>query len=721
MRLGSISKRFVAILLSLFIVMTIVISNTSETAGEVSASSSDPVVVVLDPGHDYVHGGAYNRVTGCNETDANYAIARACRDYLSQYANVTVYMTTNGECLGESVNRNDTCLINRLAYADSVDCDLYVSFHCNSTIAQPGNSPSGSEVYISVNTPFNSNEKQLAEDILTGLQNIGFPNRGVVTRRSNSNFNSDYLGVLRRAVNYGFPSVLIEHGYVNNSHDAALLNDSATLTRIGQSDAEAIAKYFNLVKKNQAPAGNANIEVTPHVSGLGWIATMPEGLIAGAKDYANNIQAVKINVNNNGVSGSVNYSTFILGRGWTKTQSNGSVAGTVGESLPIEAIKISLSGDLANKYDIYYRVYSINENKWLGWAKNGAPAGTTYYGYELGGLQVKLVSKGGAAPGSTSGSYYENSNISADSNVLYQTHVQNYGWQTITADGNTSGTNGQSKRLEAIKIYNNTGVSGSIIYQTHVQTYGWQNWVSDGKLSGTSGQSKRLEAIRINLTGEMAEKYDIYYRVHAQTYGWLGWAKNGETAGTEGESKRLEAIQIVLVAKGSAAPGITGGMPDGNTSGNGNTVKVQYATHVQGIGWQGVVSDGASSGTVGSSKRLEAITITNTSGISGDISYRVHVQRDGWHGWVSNGQAAGTTGQSKRLEAIEINLSGELANQYDVYYRVHCQTYGWLDWAKNGQTAGTSGLSKRLEAIQIVLVPKGGAAPGSTARPYISN
>ena len=47
-------------------------------------------------------------------------------------------------------------------------------------------------------------------------------------------------------------------------------------------------------------------------------------------------------------------------------------------------------------------------------------------------------------------------------------------------------------------------------------------------MSGTSGQAKRLEAIRISLYGEMAEHYDIYYRVHAQSFGWLSWAKNGD-------------------------------------------------------------------------------------------------------------------------------------------------------------------------------------------------
>ena len=62
----------------------------------------------------------------------------------------------------------------------------------------------------------------------------------------------------------------------------------------------------------------------------------------------------------------------------------------------------------------------------------------------------------------------------------------------------------------------------------------------------------------------------------------------------------------------------------------------------------------------------------------------------------------------------------QAAQQYDIYYRVHVQSYGWLDWAKNGQMSGTSGLAKRLEGIQIVLVPKGAAAPGKTARACIN-
>ena len=71
------------------------------------------------------------------------------------------------------------------------------------------------------------------------------------------------------------------------------------------------------------------------------------------------------------------------------------------------------------------------------------------------------------------------------------------------------------------------------------------------------------------------------------------------------------------------------------------------------------------------------------------------------------------------MEAIQIQLTGELAKNYDVYYRVHIQTYGWLDWAKNGESAGSEGLGKRLEAIEIVYVKKGNNPPGSTTRPFV--
>ena len=105
----------------------------------------------------------------------------------------------------------------------------------------------------------------------------------------------------------------------------------------------------------------------------------------------------------------------------------------------------------------------------------------------------------------------------------------------------------------------NPTYGGSIVYSTHIQNIGWQQEVYDGETSGTTGQSLRLEAIRIRLTGDMEKYFDVYYRVHVQDFGWLGWTKNGEAAGSEGYSYRMEAMEIKILPKGSAeAPDTSG-------------------------------------------------------------------------------------------------------------------------------------------------------------------
>ena len=289
--------------------------------------------------------------------------------------------------------------------------------------------------------------------------------------------------------------------------------------------------------------------------------------------------------------------------------------------------------------------------------------------------------------------------------VSYIVHGQDYGWEKDwKKDGQTSGTVGESKRLEAIQIKLPNGVSGSIEYRTHIQDIGWEkNWSKNGEKSGTEGQCKRLEAIQIRLTGEVAENYDVYYSVHAENFGWLGWAKNGEEAGTAGYGYRLEAIKIQLVTKGDKAPELIGTIKEAMKA-----RLVGYQTHVQDYGTQAYVYDGAMAGTEGECKRMESIRMKLPSSVNSSIQYRSHVQDIGWEkNWASNGSLSGTTGQCKRLEAIQIKLSGDVAKNYDVYYRVHAQDYGWLAWAKNGESSGTEGYAKRLEAIEVRLVPKG--------------
>ncbi|MCI8292663.1 MAG: family 78 glycoside hydrolase catalytic domain [Hespellia sp.] len=438
-----------------------------------------------------------------------------------------------------------------------------------------------------------------------------------------------------------------------------------------------------------------NENVVYRTFGKNWGSWETDGNMSGTNDKAQALYRLQMALNTKS-GGGIRYSTHVASHGWRGWQSNGAVDPVTDKM--IQAVKIELTGAAAQKWDVYYRVYCQTYG-WLDWAKNGQAAGTLGFSKRAEAIEVKLVKKGGPAPGETAVPLKQKGELN------YSVHCQTYGWMNTVTEGERAGTEGQAKRLESIKIAVNkelVNCSGDIQYQVHVQTHGWTDWVANGAEAGTTGEAKRLEAIRIRLTGELEQKFDVYYRVHAQSYGWLGWAKNGEGSGTAGQAKRLEAIQIVLVKKGGPSPGSTANANVGISN------QISYTTHVQTYGWQNRSYDGGTSGTSGQAKRLEGIQIKlEDATVSGGVRYRTHVQTYGWQDWVYDDQVSGTTGKAKRLEAIQIELTGQAAEKYDVYYRVHCQTYGWLGWAKNGELAGSSGQAKRLEAIQITLVPKG--------------
>lgn len=133
---------------------------------------------------------------------------------------------------------------------------------------------------------------------------------------------------------------------------------------------------------------------------------------------------------------------------------------------------------------------------------------------------------------------------------------------------------------------------------------------------------------------------------------------------------------------------------------------VAYCAHVAQKGWLAEVYDGATAGTTGESRRMEAVKIHLVNAPAGaEISYAAHVQNDGWLPYVKDGEIAGTTGQKKRMEAIKIRLNNFPG--WQVQYRVHKQSEGWLAWVCDDAVAGSVGQSKRIEAVEIKLVKKG--------------
>ena len=662
--------------------------------------SNEGVIICLDPGHGGNDSGAIG-INNVYEKNLTLKIAQYCKQELEKY-NCKVVMTRTGD--------TNPSLEERADYAKAQGAKYLISIHLNS--AASGGAV-GAEVYYP-NTHWrpdiSANGKNVAQAIQSQLVSLGLYDRGIKFRTIDTNIYpdpfryddgsvADYYGIIRNAKYNGLTGLIIEHCFINSVSDYNnYLNSDAKLQKLGVADANGIVSALGLTKKQSIVN---SVLYRTHVQDIGWQDWKKNGELSGTQAQSKRLEGINIKLSSD-LSGNVEYMTHIQDIGWQDWKKNGELSGTEGKSKRLEAIKMKLTGDVASKYDIYYRVH-VQDYGWLGWAKNGESSGSEGLSKRLEGIEIRLVKKGQETPGSTDLPFLSEM-------VSYQTHVQDIGWQDWKKNGELSGTQGESKRLEGLRINLYSSLFGYVEYKAHVQNDGWQGWVSDGEIAGTTGQSKRLEAVRLRLKGDVANKYDIYYRVHIQDYGWLDWAKNGESAGSEGCSKRLEGIEIRLVKKGEAAPG--------QTQRPFISKSVTYQSYIQGDGWQEWKRDGELSGTQGQSKQLEALKIELSSIIDGGIVYKAHVQNDGWQLFVGDGVQSGTIGQNKRLEAIQIQLTGNAMMQYDIYYRVYVQNLGWLGWAKNGERAGTEGYKYRVEGVEILLVDKDSNAPGNTANHY---
>lgn len=465
-----------------------------------------------------------------------------------------------------------------------------------------------------------------------------------------------------------------------------------------------------------------------HMQDKGWEERQVDGQEAGSSTQNKNIEALKIKISDSAkkygeLTGSINYEVHIQDIGWVNPEADGQQAGTTGQNKPIEAVKIYLTDQLRDSYDIYYRVFSKNHG-WFGWAKNGELAGSVGFAYAIQAIELKLFPKDSPDAPLDMG----DSNLTEDNMglITYSAHIQNIGWQKKVADGENAGTTGRNLGIEALTINvtelgrNENTLSGSVVYQTHVSGIGWQkNSSSDGAISGTTGENRRIEAVKIYLTDQLAEKYDVFYRVHSSNFGWLDWTKNGEIAGSTGYGSAIEAIQIRLFEKeDSSAPVVK----NRSYLSREQISSIDVQEHIEINGWQSTKSgNDLTVGTTGQNKGIQAVAMAvkpSGSTYTGGITYNAHVSGIGWQGWKMDGTIAGTVGEGKNIEALQLRLTGEMNQYCDIYYRAHVSEFGWLGWAKNGESAGTSGYAYKLQALQIKIVPKYTGAPGDTSNAF---
>ena len=230
------------------------ISDAVASVADNLKGANSNVKVVLDPGHDGTHAGASG--FGVQEADLTLKLATYCKEELSTYNGITVYMTRESASCPAGGGDNIACLDARANLAKNVGANVLVSFHLNTA----NGTARGVEVYYpnsNYNAQVGSNGQALAKKICDKLAALGLNYRGTLIRNASydkypDGSAADYYGLIRRCKNNGIPGLIIEHAFLDNANDYyTYLSSDDKLKALGVADATAIAEYFGLTKGAQ--------------------------------------------------------------------------------------------------------------------------------------------------------------------------------------------------------------------------------------------------------------------------------------------------------------------------------------------------------------------------------------------------------------------------------------------------------------------------------------
>jgi uncharacterized protein YjdB len=273
--------------------------------------------------------------------------------------------------------------------------------------------------------------------------------------------------------------------------------------------------------------------------------------------------------------------------------------------------------------------------------------------------------------------------------IMYRGYSQDIGWGPWQMNFAVAGTEGQSRRLEAVEFQIASGPPGATIaYQVHLSGIGWEDWRVNGQTAGAAGQT--IEAMNVVLQNVPGGNF-LVVDTNATEWGWLGPVRGGWIAGTVGQARRLEAFRAYVRHDHDQEAAI----------------HVAHAGYVESSGWGPWKRDPDYSGTTGQNLRLEAfrVVLYNYPPSMG-IQYHANVEGT-WQDWVSNGAQAGTTGEAKKINSIEMAL----VNPYPgtiLSYGAHFENIGWQQYASNDASHNNPMLGNpndrlRLEAIRVGL------------------
>ncbi|WML41298.1 N-acetylmuramoyl-L-alanine amidase [Neobacillus sp. OS1-2] len=238
----------------------------------------------VDPGHGGKDPGAQGN--GLNEKELTLDIALKLRSILTNsYEDIEIKMsrmTDVSKSLQERTNE-----------ANSWGADYFLAIHINAA----GGSAQGYEDYIYSGLSNTSTTAKYQEIIHSEVMKVNqLKDRG----RKKANFH-----VLRESA---MPAFLSENGFIDNSHDAALMKQDSWLQAVAQGHANGVAAAFNLKRKANNPP-----EPTNPVAGTLY------KVIAGSFQSRENANERVAFLGAKGINAFVN-PTIISGKTWYRVQ-----------------------------------------------------------------------------------------------------------------------------------------------------------------------------------------------------------------------------------------------------------------------------------------------------------------------------------------------------------------------------------------------------------------
>ena len=180
--------------------------------------------IAIDPGH----GGTDPGTSGNGIKEKDWALEFAAR--LGHHLRALGAETVMTRIIDERPS-----LSKRARIAVAAHADLFVSIHTNGVLDRTAN---GAEAFYAPTGNHQGNSKGICEQLLTVLATAGMRNRGV---KPDNKSNHKSLTVLRNTCKV-MPAVLVEFGFITNTHDSKLMSDKYWREALAEKMAKVIVE-----------------------------------------------------------------------------------------------------------------------------------------------------------------------------------------------------------------------------------------------------------------------------------------------------------------------------------------------------------------------------------------------------------------------------------------------------------------------------------------------